>query len=147
MAKRIDISIAGVLILLAGLIIFTSTSFPKAQGHDVGAGFFPAILSIILILLSVILIFTAMKKGSEAAEKKDWKKAVLAMVYTFIYFLLLNYIGYLIATPLFLAGMMWYYQYRKKFSLVLWSLFITGIMYVCFVNLLKVPLPVGIFFG
>jgi putative tricarboxylic transport membrane protein len=146
MAKRIDISIAGALILLAGITIFTSRSFPKAQGADVGAGFFPTILSIILIILSLTLIFSALRKGGHTTEKTDWKKAVLAMIFTFFYFLLLNYIGYLIATPLFLAGMMWYYQYQKKFKLVFWSLFITGIMYVCFVNLLKVPLPVGIFF-
>ncbi|WML56647.1 tripartite tricarboxylate transporter TctB family protein [Neobacillus sp. PS2-9] len=146
MAKRVDISIAGALILLAGLIIYTSRSFPHSQGPDVGAGFFPAILSGILILLSLILIFSALSKVGHAPEKTEWKKAVLAMVFTFLYFLFVTYIGYVIATPLFLAGMMWYYQYRKKINLVFWSLFITGIMYFCFDSLLRVPLPMGLFF-
>jgi len=149
MAKRVDISIAGALILLAGIMIYTSKSFPNAQGTDVGASFFPMVLSSLLIFLSLILVFTAIRKGepnSDKSEKTEWKKAILAMVCTFFYFLVLNYIGYLIATPLFLGGMMWLYQYQKKIHIIFWSLLITGIMYLCFVKLLKVPLPVGIFF-
>jgi putative tricarboxylic transport membrane protein len=147
LAKRIDISISLALIVIAGIMIHTSRSFPGAQGADVGASFFPVILSSVLILLSVLLMVTSMKKKtveSRSEEKSEWKKVLLGMTCTFFYFVLLIYLGYVIATPIFLAAMMWMFNYRRLIHVVFWSLLITGLIYVCFALLLQVPLPDGV---
>lgn len=150
MTKRIDISISLALIVIAGIMIHTSRSFPGAQGADVGASFFPVILSSLLIFLSLLLILTSIKNKAvetRTTGKSDWKKVVFGMGFTFIYFILLIYLGYVVATPIFLAAMMWMFNYRRIIQVVFWSLLITGIIYVCFAMLLQVPLPSGVFFS
>lgn len=150
MAKRIDISISLALIVIAGIMIHTSRSFPGAQGADVGASFFPVILSSLLIFLSLLLILTSIKNKAvetRTAGKSEWKKVLFGMGFTFIYFVLLIYLGYVVATPIFLAGMMWVFNYRRIIHVIFWSLLITGVIYVCFAMLLQVPLPNGVFFS
>jgi putative tricarboxylic transport membrane protein len=150
LAKRIDISISLALIVIAGIMIHTSRSFPGAQGADVGASFFPVILSSLLIFLSLLLILTSIKNKAvetRTAGKSEWKKVVFGMGFTFIYFVLLIYLGYVVATPIFLAAMMWMFNYRRIIQVVFWSLLITGVIYVCFAMLLQVPLPSGVFFS
>lgn len=147
--KRIEVMIGLILIAFSVLVLSMALQFPEGQQHDVGARFFPTFYAYLLIFLSLLLIFNNLKdikeKGNEQV-KAEWKKAVIGMICTVLFFLLMVFAGFLIATPIFLAGMMWIYDYRRPFRVILFTVLLTTFIYVVFSILLKVSLPSGILF-
>ncbi|KAB2329564.1 tripartite tricarboxylate transporter TctB family protein [Cytobacillus depressus] len=148
--KRIEIMIGLILMAFSILILSIASQFPKGLGHDVGARFFPNFYAYLLIGLSVLYILTSLYKVREEEKKhgnKEWIKAIVGMICTFAYFFLMEFTGFLIATPVFLAGMMWIFNYRKPIRIIVFTALITAAIYVVFSILLKVPLPSGNLFS
>ena len=54
--------------------------------------------------------------------------------------------GFLISTPLFLLGIMWFFSVRKWSTLLISSIATTAVLYFVFLKFLSVSLPTGILF-
>ena len=105
MSKTFD-RYASIAFLLIGLLfVVESTKIANsAYGSTVGPKIFPLGLGIILILLSLRLLYETFKYKTEttSSEKLQYKKFLIIFVSAALYAFLLEKIGYVISTFLFL---------------------------------------------
>ena len=59
------------------------------------------------------------------------------------YIMLINWIGYILSTVLFIAGVLVYLRVRKPWLVAAVSIGVTAFLYIMFNNILMVQLPVG----
>jgi hypothetical protein len=148
--------ISGILILATSIAVYFNLGI-KLKPHLVAGGineaFWPKLLLIILMGLSVILIFSGLKKFDEIkAALKSFKgstffnikllKLVLAFVFCFLYVIVIKYIGFLFATPLLLGGLTYLLGY-KKWTLIVTPVVATVAILLIFSKLIGTPLPLG----
>jgi putative tricarboxylic transport membrane protein len=133
------------LFLIIGMgFIFESRKISEtAYGSNVGPNVFPMALGIILILLSFRLFFETRNRPSTKDEKVrlDYKKFLVIVVSAILYGLLLEVLGYVITTFLFLVvGFQVMEKGRWINTILIAGVFSFGVYYV-FVQVLKGSLP------
>ena len=139
----------GIGFVLLGIICFYSaTQWPMSFASDpAGPGAIPKILSAGLVVLGLILAiggFLTKKKPEEKLVTRQ--ELVLTLIMTGIcvaYIILLPIIGYVIATPLLIAAILFTVGSRKWTTLVFVSLGASLVLFVLFYSLLRVNLPLG----
>jgi len=142
--KKFD-RIAGIAFLLIGILFVVESQriSDSAYGSAVGPKVFPMWLGIILILLSARLIYETFKYKSveTGKEQLQYKKFIIIFVSALLYAFLLEIIGYVLSTFLFLLVA---FQTMEKgkimYSLAISVLFSVGIYYL-FSELLGGSLP------
>ncbi len=119
-----------------------------------GAGLYPSFVGITLISIALPLFLLSLKEKEPQQAKeeafprgKDLKR-VVGLALTFVFFgIFLKPLGYwvcgtvLMGTSLKLLGM------QSWGKIVSTSILTTAISYILFVSILKVPIPLGIFFS
>lgn len=147
-------SAAGVILfLLFGWSFMQATSFPERSAA------FPKVISIAGMLLSVILIVRSFVGKNKNADKEMFnskqKKMILLMTGLIIlYAVLINFVGFVIATIVFIlvSGFLLYPEKitadNKKpvIMIVACAFILTLLIWYVFKNLLYVPLPAGALF-
>ena len=106
MSKTFDRYSSIIFLLLGILFIFESSKISQsAYGSNVGPDIFPKFLGMILILLSCRLFYETFKYANKEKRKEilDYKKFLIILVSAILYIVLLETIGYVIMTFLFLA--------------------------------------------
>lgn len=105
MSKTFD-RFASIAFLLIGLLfVIESRSISQsAYGSSVGPNIFPTALGIILILLSIRLLFetTKYEHGERIKEPVQYVKFLIIIISAIIYAAILEPLGYVISTFLFL---------------------------------------------
>ncbi|RAL21111.1 tripartite tricarboxylate transporter TctB family protein [Thermoflavimicrobium daqui] len=144
MSRSFD-RIASVLFLMVGafFIVESQKLSSSAYGSRVGPELFPMGLGILLILLSILLIYKTFRYSKE--EKKvtpvDVKRFLIIFIATLLYALLLELMGYVLSTFIFLTVA---FQTMEKGKLWL-SILISGAfslgVYYLYVEVLKGTLP------
>ncbi|OXS74660.1 tripartite tricarboxylate transporter TctB family protein [Domibacillus enclensis] len=98
---------ASIVFLLIGVLFIVESRKISASsyGSNVGPDIFPIGLGILLVLLSIkLFIETAkMKKEDTKGEKPDYKRFLIIFGAAVLYVVLLEPLGYVITTFLFLA--------------------------------------------
>ncbi len=113
---------------------------------------FPRFVSVCLFVLSAILTVTGFKKreaakregGPEKKARPDLpfiRRFVLLAVVSFVYLLLLEPIGYVLATPLCIAAGILIFGERRWPRICLVSIASTVVLYAVFKIFFRVPLP------
>ncbi|MEX1058459.1 MAG: tripartite tricarboxylate transporter TctB family protein [Natronospirillum sp.] len=144
MTARGDRILGLCLFVLAGVYGWVAQTWPPPfGGHEaVGPSTFPTILAVILALSSLYLILkpdpdVQWPLGKTAAE------LVFAVVILVVYALLLEPLGFIIATTAAVGTLCWRMgaYYRKAFL----TGFISAVLvYVLFNNILELSLPAGL---
>ena len=130
---------------------------------EVGPDFWPKIVLFCLIVLSAALTVSNViewrrSRGRDVvAEEKEehLKKVFIAVLLTVGYVYFLKPLGFIVASPLFIIGMMFVIMPERKRTIPFTVLGIMFMIYIIFSKLLFVPLPkgfgifhdIGIFFG
>lgn len=105
---------------LIGIIYYLSTNgLRRLTGSDsgeIGADYFPRLLAIILIALTILsIIQTLLEKESEKIDLGNWKMVVATIILTPIYIFLWVNVGYFyIITFIFLFSLIYLYQADRK---------------------------------
>ncbi|MEK0291688.1 tripartite tricarboxylate transporter TctB family protein [Caldifermentibacillus hisashii] len=144
MNKKFD-RIAGTVFLLIGLFFLTESQklMGSAYGSQVGPEAFPAGLGILLIILSFRLLYETFKyKDSRSQKEKfEYKRFVLIFISAIIYIFLLEKIGYIISTFIFLIITFQIMERGKwLYSMLISAAFSFGV-YFLYVELLGGVLP------
>ncbi len=136
------------MILLGLYVIATARSFPEGTGGVLGPGFFPILLGILLIALSTLQLINTRKDkdASSFFQNEASRRVLLSCLIVIAYLGGIAVFGFLIATPLFMFGLMWSFSVRSWRTLVTVSIATTAILYFVFLKFLSVSLPTGIFF-
>lgn len=137
------------LILFASGYLYLTYNLKEYPYVPVDSDLVPKLLGYLLIGLAVLLFFD---KSSETEEEKEKRKvpgkellvllAVGVMILAYIF--LLEILGFLLATALFVFFCSWFLGYEKWKSNLLVSLIFPSVLYYLFNYLLQIRLPQGI---
>lgn len=139
--------VTGILFtLVAGWFLLEAIQLPAPLNNHGGVGpsTFPAGISTLIIIFSIILIFGGIRKGAKEKMKiviKRHNSILASMLLIVLYAISFHYIGYYVATALFMpVALLLASELRWKmiiFVTVLFELF----AFCVFAVLLSVPLP------
>ncbi|WP_126428122.1 tripartite tricarboxylate transporter TctB family protein [Brevibacillus marinus] len=130
-------------ILGIAFVMGSRTIAQSAYGSSVGGDVFPFWLGVVCTLLSVLLFVETLKSKDEKREKQslDFKTFAIIFVATALYCLLLEKIGYVISTFLFLfVGFQTIQRGKWLLSFIISLIASCGVYYV-FVEILQGTLP------
>ena len=154
MFKREDWLVGISSVLLGAFVLIVAGTFQERTSMDpAGPGGVPTILAWVIIIIGIIHLAGAFltpklqedKKDKWAKEFEEAKPVLRIAAVCIAYIILLEIVGYLIATPLLIIGIMYVINVRNIRNLLLTSLVTTGILFVIFGVVPKVQLPMGFF--
>ncbi|MCR8635675.1 tripartite tricarboxylate transporter TctB family protein [Paenibacillus radicis (ex Xue et al. 2023)] len=131
------------LIIGAFFVVDSRNISQSAYGSSVGSDIFPLGLGLILILLSIRLFYENLRVKSDKSEaaKLDYKRFGIIFAAMVLYVFLLEKIGYVIATFLFLLiGFQTLERKKMLFSIIISAVISVGVYYV-YVTVLQGTLP------
>jgi len=142
------------IILFAGLMYWEATKVvtPIGAGYTMGPTIWPKLMLAGSIFLSIVLLVKNWRKKAEQEplpkedeefEKPSRIRALWVLVICFIYTLATFYVGFLIATPLFVAAILYVSEYRKIRNFFLYPISVTIVFYIVFIWLSAIPMPRG----
>jgi len=145
--RRADLLIG--LGLLAFAAFYFQQSFTITVGFAadrLGPTFFPRLLALVLAACALALIGRSVRGRSDPAPLPTVRASLLlwTIASTIAYVMALSPLGYLIATPLYLAALVWLLGYRSPTGLAGTALGVTAVLYLVFAKALKVLVPMGL---
>lgn len=133
------------LLLGIGFITESTKLASSAYGSKVGPSIFPLGLGIILVVLSLLLLYETFKKKQKQTgnEKQslDYKRFFIITVSAVVYGLLLETLGYVISTFLFLVVGFQALEKGGWVKTVIISSALSGGIYYLFAEVLQGTLP------
>lgn len=144
MNKTFDRSLSLVIIAVCSVFIFESTKMLKGSfGSTIGPGMLPMILAIVLAILSLINFYQTfrVKNSGEKGEKLQYKRFLILLVTSILYCLLLELLGYVISTFLFLIIAFQVMEKGKIIYSLIFSAVISVGVYFLYVDVMKGSLP------
>ncbi|PYZ96674.1 hypothetical protein CR205_13320 [Alteribacter lacisalsi] len=154
-----------IVIIFSLFFLYHSVNLPSSSTAIPGPGAWPTMLLIMMVILGLSLLVSTIRTarkgevvskeiqaeaGDEAAEEDFVPKVVFPYRYlvllgiAVIYLFLVSGIGFLLATPLMLAGAAFLLGMRKVWSLVTTSVMGSAAVIVIFIVILNIPLPRGL---
>lgn len=146
--KRGNLISSFICMALSVYVIVQANTFPELGGSQVsGPGFFPKLWAVVLVGLSIILLGTSFyshKNSQVGLLSPESIKVYICMAALIGYIVLLNSIGFILVTPVFLFGLIRFFGMKSYDKIAVTSIVITLAVYGVFEILLAVPLPAGI---
>lgn len=146
-SRRLEITTAAVALAasVGGFALAQSIELRTETG-GVDPRWWPTLLSLVAGSLSIVLLVIAIfrppfdRSDLEVSSRQGWVRLGAALVCGILYIVLWQLAGYLIATALFLAALLWVFGGRGWKTLILFPVLTTAFTYLLFHTLLKVPL-------
>jgi putative tricarboxylic transport membrane protein len=141
---------------LSGAIFYATRDYPHGTiEQGMGPAFLPDLLALSLAILSVLLILKTLihgKDGKDDAEApkplgerlKEMRNPAAICLLVFVYIELLDNVGYVISTALFLLAILKLFRASWPMALAV-GLGLTALVFLVFGVGLHVPLPTGSF--
>ena len=140
-------TVASIVFLVVGLGAFIeSTKLPFGSVSAPAAGFFPAVLAVLLALASLCFFVETLRGSHEGAVQREpltWKKIVLTLGSLLVFGVVFERLGYLLATFLFIIFLLRAVERRSWGLAISVALSASIASYVVFGLLLGTLLPVG----
>ncbi|MUK90159.1 tripartite tricarboxylate transporter TctB family protein [Ornithinibacillus sp. L9] len=149
MLKTLNQKVSLVLLAIAAGYLLLSYQLPSYPYAIVDADVLPKGLGYLLVILVIALFFT---KDSETEEQKARrnipKKDILALLavfaFVFFYIFLLEILGFVLTTALFIFFCSWFLGYKKHLTNIIVAVLFPLFMYFTFTEFLQISLPQGI---
>jgi putative tricarboxylic transport membrane protein len=157
MDKRKDVAVAVAVMVIGTVMIVAAQLLPPGSIRDpLGPAAMPTAVGVLLVAGGAGLALRRLvawrttpvlvpDEGSEDIDRypSSAPRAILVWAVCLAYAILVNFVGFLILTPLLLAGLLWTMRFRRVIPVILISLIATAVMYGLFDMLLNVRLPHG----
>ena len=136
----------GCLVLLSGAALGWHALNRHAQLAQVewalSPYLFPLLVALGLFVLGILLMKEGMKPQHQTTKQPlHWLTVWLTIICALCYFLLMPFLGFALATALFLLAMLLFLGERRVLMLVFLPLMFSAVLYVLFGKLLHVMLP------
>jgi hypothetical protein len=144
-AMEITVAVVGLVAGLAGILLARGVEL-RAETGGIDPRWWPTVLSIGSAALSAALLVVALlrppfdRSDLERVSEGGWRRLLLAGVIAAGYVAAWQVVGYIVATVVFLALLVWVFGGRGWKTLILFPVLTTGFTYLLFHTLLKVPL-------
>ncbi len=130
------------------LIIFAIVGYAAASQLEnlavagLSAAFYPSVLFTILLLCGLSLVYQGMKRKEKVALPVfQWGKLLPVVIALAVYVFLLEYIGFIASTMLFLLGAMYIFGERRRKILVAVPVVTSLVVYYLFSKAFMIVLP------
>jgi len=140
-------------IIIAAVYFYATTLIPTLEiGDPLGPKAFPRLLGAFLLIAAGLLFLEMWKERKQRTPQTDSNEAgmwrhgwviVSVTVWTGVYYLAFDRLGYIVATSLYLLALMAWFNRGKWLANVLTSALFAGLSYWMFVTL-DVNLPKGV---
>lgn len=144
--------VSGVVIAVVGVfVLFQSLQLSFYIESVPGPGFFPALLSIALIVLGAWLVVTRLRSRRDTADgfrlpsRQQATRSLSLWAAVLAGALLVGPLGFLTAMVLLVAAILFLIEGRRGLGPVLTTILIPVLAWLLFAQLLQVPLPAGPF--
>ena len=144
--NKIDGAPAFTFLIIGLIALIAMDGLPFGTFREPGTAFFPVLLSLLLIFLSLLLSIRALKRKLTKPVEilgEHWKKLIPALAGLIVYALVMRPVGYVISTFLLLILFARVEKCTWKVTLLVSFLCTVG-SYVVFRWYLQSPLPQGI---
>jgi hypothetical protein len=147
--KRVNIILALVLLVFAGYYAWlTATMETRDLPGTMGSDFFPWVMFTVLTGLSLLLLakslfFPPDETFNYRVEPVEIKEILIFLILTILYIQSLDFLGFLIATPFYLAILMIGSGSRRWKEIALVSVLTAAGVYFFFDRVFQVILPSG----
>lgn len=147
-----DLASALVLALLGFAYLIWSFDYDVGTANTPGAGLFPRLLGIAMALCGLLLVaFSLSTRGrkeeagfpSDAHSRSNLFSALLVIVNIVSYLLIIQYVGFLVASSLLVFFLAWLMGGRSWIANIVLSVASTGLAYWLFWVMMRVPIPSG----
>ena len=141
------------MLILAGVYFYATEQLPTLEiGDPLGPKAFPRLLGIGLVIAAVVLLLEILRarktapagQRTEAPDHSAYLVVGGVTIWTFLYFLVFEPLGYIIATSIYLLALTAYFNRGKWVANVLTSVLFCVGSYLMFVKALGVNLTRGI---
>lgn len=146
--KRYD-QISGIFWLACGiLILLTARPYSFGSFREPGGGLYPALLGVLLVILGGAVVIQSIKKSRAGAPSWNWKeggivRCLLTLFGVLAAAFLFEYVGFFLATFLFVLFMGKAVLALRWLTSLAMSLLFTGGGYFFFGTCLKIQFPQG----
>ncbi len=144
--KRLDISIAVVMLALCGVVIAGMSGYAFWSDYAPGPSFGPYLIAGAGILLSVVLLIEAIRESDRPAEWPDSvgrSRVILTVAGLVLFAVALPWLGFLISAVAFMILLLVVVLRRALWPSLLTTLVTIGLIQGIFVQWLNVRLPTG----
>ncbi len=136
------------LMILSGVVIHEAIELEVGTPTNPGSGFMILGASAVLGLLALRQFIKSLRpherKSEGITEKIHWGRIIAVIVTNILYILLLQPLGYLVCTFLFLSFLFQVLEKGRWVPRVLGSAFTSFLTYLLFARLLQLNLPKGV---
>ncbi|MDF2523137.1 MAG: tripartite tricarboxylate transporter family receptor [Clostridiales bacterium] len=140
--------VLGITSVLLGLVSILESVrlYPIKTSPMVGDHTLPALIGSLLVICGLLLTFFIKIKAIKVdfPDKSVRMKMIYSMILMFIYLVLIQFLGYLIATFMIYTGLFKLFGSYKWLKCTIISVIATIICYFVFVQWLGMPFPSGI---
>ena len=139
----------GVAILLFGLVVVFDSYRLGAQWGDDGPqpGYFPFYVGLLICVSSATVLVRALRNSLLAAEsfvsRGELKKILTVLVPTAVYVGVIAYLGFYVASTLYIAYFMWYLGKYSWVKILPVAVGVSVVFFLIFEVWFQVPLPKG----
>ena len=144
-------------LVLAAAYLYATEQLPSLEiGDPLGPKAFPRLLGAGLVLTAIVLLYemvrgrktasapSAAPPSDERGERTAWMVVAAAAMWTLLYFLVFEPLGYVISTMLYLYPLMAFFNRGRRVTNALTTVLFCVISYLVFTKLLGVNLARGI---
>jgi len=148
MGKK-EILLSIIFMIISMTIYILTYQFPQ-QTVALSPAVFPRFVSACLFIISLTLLIQGIAGIKKDSEQKKVKltlnkafiiRLLLMTFLAFFYTRILTIVGYVVATPPFVAGTMLLFNEKKWFLIVTVSIVTAVLFYILFRIVFKIPLP------
>ena len=146
---KTEIIIGAFLMILSVAFYVLTYQFPQ-QTLAFSPRIFPRFVSICLFIISCVLLIQGITAARRSSREKKLTPIIdktflirlfLGILVGYAYTRLLPLTGYVVATPPFIAGIMLVFNEKRWLKIVATSIITTGLLYILFRIIFRVPLP------
>ena len=146
--KAVEIGVAAVVFLFGAVVVFDSIRIGARWGEDgPQAGYFPFYVGLLICVSSAAIFVRALRDRTLAAESfvssEALKKILTVLVPTVVYVALIKYLGFYVASTVYIAYFMWALGKYPWIKIVPVAAGVSVAFFLVFETWFQVPLPKG----
>lgn len=145
--KKADIGVGIGLFLLSIAVFWKAFEYRQAAIYVYGPNFFPQLLAVLLGVCAIVLIVRAVQgkalRQKDRIDAQGFLRMVLAIGICIGYLLLMQVIGFALATMVFLFALMTFLEQQGMLKRIGSSVVVALIVWAIFRYFLVIPIPTG----
>lgn len=144
-----DIASGIFLVVIGGVTLIAALQIRSSIGGMLHPATLPVILAVVLVVGGAWLIVRALSKSYtdkpiEWPDRVGWQNWGVALAMMALYAALMQPLGFLLTTLLFITAFIWYFGKYRTWVAFAWGLGTVLFIYVLFIWLLQMAFPSGI---